>query len=180
MIEGQTALFGIFDDSAKADRATEQLRQLGLAEKQIERAEKATGKRQPHGVPRRADTVERSRPDFASHGISTEAASYYGDAYDAGYTVLVVHPGNKHTEAARILKHNGAYNYEAPRPAKAEATGATTPGMRGEDNTQTGIASTAAGSPAAHIDADTIEADVQHAQRILQQQYEARKEQGRE
>ena len=128
MFHKQPALVGVFDDTAKADRAVEELRSSGITERQMRRAEKTAGWDIAHAIPNRKETSEEMKPDFADPGISEDEARYYEDAYEAGYIVLVVHPGEH----------------------------------------------------AAKFDEATVEADVEHAEQMLEQKYQARKAQGLE
>ncbi|MBA2677381.1 MAG: hypothetical protein H0U76_03145 [Ktedonobacteraceae bacterium] len=181
MFHKQSALVGVFDDTAKADRAVEELRSSGIVERQMRRAEKTAGWDIAHAIPKRKETSEEMKPDFADPGISEDEARYYEDAYEAGYIVLVVHPGEHRQQAQSILEHNDAYNYENRASGDPQGTGGMTPGMRGEDSTSPdGIADNAEGEHAAKFDEATVEADVEHAEKILEQKYQARKAQGLE
>ena len=181
MLQKQSALVGVFDDAARADRAVEELRSSGITERQMRRAEKSAGWDIAHAIPKRKDTSEEMKPDFADPGISEDEARYYEDAYEAGYIVLVVHPGDHRQQVQSILEHNGAYNYENQASGDPEATGGMTPGMRGEDSTSPdGVANTSAGEQAANFDQATVDADVAHAEQILEEKYQARKARGLE
>jgi hypothetical protein len=181
MFHRQAALVGVFDDTAKADRAMEELRSSGIAEKQMRRAEKAAGWDIAHAIPNRKETSEEMKPDFADPGISEDEARYYEDAYESGYIVLVVHPGDHRQQVQTILERNDAYNYENRVGGDPEGTGGMTPGMRGEDSTTPdGVADNAEGEHAAGFDQAAVDADIEHAEQVLEEKYQARKAQGLE
>src|SRR5918912_1503078 len=142
-MQRQAPLDGVFDDSTKSDRAIEQLRHLGISDRHIQRHEKSAGWDITHAIRKRKETPEEMKPDFTGMGVSTAETERYEDAYEAGYVLVVVHPGNSREQALHILQDNAAYNY-AQQPgqenAPPEEMGAVTPGMRGEDSSQTGIA----------------------------------------
>lgn len=52
----------------------------------------------------------------------------------------------------------------------AQQEGDVTPGMRPDDSSQTGIATNAEGTPSTLCDPETVEKDVQHAQRVIEEQ----------
>jgi hypothetical protein len=93
--------------------------------------------------------------------------------------VIVVHAKQQRQEIEDLFKRDGTYNSAEEEAEQPDETGAMVPGMRGEDSTEVGVANDAGGSQAEQIDEATIEADVEHAQRIMQQQYEERKAQGK-
>jgi len=177
----QQPLVGIFDDGIKVERAMQQLRRAGIAENQLYRIEKSRGGDISHATPDRKETNEGMKPVFTVPGIPPRKARYYEDAYEAGYVLLVVFPGKHRREAIAILTSYGAYYDDTHRAGQPGVTGAMTPGMRGEDSsTLTGVANTAGGEQAAIFDPAIIEADLQHAQRVFQEKYQARKAQGLE
>lgn len=181
MFHRQPALVGVFDDTLRADRAMAELRTIGITERQMRRAEKSAGWDIAHAIPNRKETSEEMKPDFADPGISEDEARYYADAYEAGYVVLVIHPGEHRQQVQSILERNDAYNYENRASGDVEGTGGMTPGMRGEDSTSPdGVANTSGGEQAANFDQATVDADIEHAEKILEEKYQARKAQGLE
>jgi hypothetical protein len=176
-MQGQSALIGMFDDSKKADEVVQQLHNVGITDRQIERMEKTAGWDVAHAIPHRRETPEEMKPDFSGMGLQESDARRYEDAYEAGYSVLIVRAQHHGREVEAIFRRYGTYN--DAQGTQSEDTGAMVPGMRGEDSSDgVGIANDASGSQSEKIDAATVEADVEHAQKVLQEQYQARKERG--
>lgn len=183
MTEKNPPLVGIFDEHAKADRVIEQLLSAGIPDDRIHQAYKTGGPDIAHVFSGGTGLPEEMKPDFTGMGFPSEEARYYEDEYEAGYTLVFVHPGNHREQAMSILQRNGTYNYRAQpgtpqtyESTHSEETGAMTPGMRGDDSSQTGIATTAGGTEAANVDPTILEADLQHAQQVLEEKYKAREE----
>ncbi len=177
-MQRQSALAGMFDESAKADMVVQQLHELGVAERQIHRMEKTAGWDVAHAIPRRKETPEEMKPDFSGMGLSEDDARRYEDAYEAGYSVIIVETDDHRQQVEDLFKRDGTYNSAEEEAKEPESTGAMVPGMRGEDSSEGGVANNAGGAQAKKIDAETVEADVEHAQKLLQEQYEERKKRG--
>jgi hypothetical protein len=181
-MQRQSVLIGVFDDSKKADTVVQQLHGLGIADKQIERMEKMVGWDVAHAIPHKRETPEEMKPDFSRLGLAEDEARRYEDAYEAGYSVVMVRDvrdENSRQQVEDVFRQHGTYNSAEEEREQPESTGAMVPGMRGEDSSDIdGVANDAGGEQARQIDEQTIEADVEHAQNILQQQYQARKERG--
>lgn len=182
MAERNRPLVGVFDEHAKADRVIEQLRSAGIQDDQIHQAYKTFSPDIAH-ISRRKGLPEEMKPDFTGMGFPYEEAQYYEDEYEAGYTLVFVHPGNQREQVVSILQSSESYNSvtqpgtpQTQENIQPEETAAMTPGMRGDDSSQTGIATTAGGTQAANVDPTILEADLQHAQQILQEKYKAREE----
>jgi hypothetical protein len=187
MAENYSPLVGVFDDPTKADRAIEQLRSLGISDQQMHVVGKTWDTDSVHTVAGHKGLPEEMKPDFTRMGLAAEEARSYEDEYEAGSTLVFVHPGNQREQVMHILQSNGAYNYP-PQPEtvhrqesiQPEETGAMTPGMRPDDGSQTDIATTAGGAQAAKVDPAILEAELRHAQRILDEKEKAREERARE
>jgi hypothetical protein len=187
MAESNRPLVGVFDDWTKADRAVEQLRSIGISDHRIHEVGKTLGADGAHVVTGRKGLPEERKPDFTRMGLSAEEASYYEEEYESGYVLVLLHPDSSREQAMRLLQSNGAYNYETSRtpastqePVPAKETGAMTPGMRPDDSSNSGIPVTAGGTAAATIDPITLEADLQHAQKVLSAKEQANEERASE
>jgi hypothetical protein len=187
MAEKHSALVGVFDDRTKANRAIEQLRSVGIPDRQMQVVGKTWDTDSVHAVAGHKGLPEEMKPDFTRMGLAAEEARSYEDEYEAGYTLVFVHPGNRREQVMHILQSNGAYNYPPERETvhpqesiQPEETGAMTPGMRPDDSSQTGIATMAGGAQAANVDPAILEADLRHAQRILDEKGKAREERASE
>lgn len=165
-------LVGVFAEAANADHAIEQLRSAGIQEGHIERLGKMEGRDISHaankGIP------EEKKVDFMRYGLDAGEASYYEQQYEAGYTLVLVHSEDQRQQMTEILRQNDAYNFAAKWGSpRAEAEGATTPAMRGEDSSQTGIAITSEGASAENVDPAAVEADLEHVEEVLEEKYRA-------
>jgi hypothetical protein len=182
MAENHSPLVGVFDDRTKADRAIEQLHSVGIMDRQMQVVGKTWDTDSVHVVAGHKGLPEEMKPDFTRMGLTAEETRSYEDEYEAGYTLVFVHPGNQREQVMHILQSNGAYNYPPQRETahsqksiQPEEAGAITPGMRPDDSSQTGIATTAEGAQAANVDPATLEADLRHAQRILDDKEEGQR-----
>ncbi|MDQ2886361.1 MAG: general stress protein [Chloroflexota bacterium] len=165
-------LVGVFAEAANADHAIEQLRNAGIQEGHIERLGKMEGRDISHasnkGIP------EEKKPDFTRYGLEYGEASYYEQQYEAGYTLVLVHGEERIQQVADILRQNDAYNFAAKWGSpRAEAEGAITPAMRGEDASQTGIAITSEGKTSENFDPAAVKADLEHVEEVLEEKYRA-------
>jgi hypothetical protein len=187
MTENHSPLVGVFDDRTKANRTIEQLRSVGIPDRQMQVVGKTWDTDSVHDVAGRKGLPEEKKPDFTRMGLAAEEARSYEDEYEAGYTLVFVHPGNQREQVMHILQSNGAYNYP-PQPEtvhrqesiQPEETGAMTPGMRPDDSSQTDIATTAGGVQALNVDPAVLEAELRHAQSILDEKEKAREERASE
>ncbi len=181
-MEPQSArsLHGVFANRSSAEGTIEQLRRAGISEKQVRIFSKSVGYRLLHLLSGQSDDAEALERELRLTGCAPDEASFYRREYEAGHTLLIVYPGPYQERARAVLNSNAAYTYaqyrqqhEAPRvPPHGRATdgGAITPGMRPDDSSQDGIATTADGIQAADIDPALIEADLQHLNRIFNEQ----------
>jgi hypothetical protein len=166
-------LVGVFSDQGNADSAIEGFRQTNIPEKQV----RVFSKDAEPGIFRlfgrhrgEAEALER---ELKERGSTPDEANFYRREYEAGHIVVVVDAGMYQQEARMVLNSNGASTYaryqqkrESPsvRSEETHATkeGAVTPGMRPDDSSQSGIATTADGTQAAQIDPVTLDADLQN------------------
>ena len=173
MVHRNSPLVGVFAEIANADSAIEQLHTAGIEDRHIERI----GKREGQHVPRAAKQglPEERELDFTRYGLDSNEARYYEEQYEAGYTLVIVHSQNP--QVTEILKQNDAYNFTAQwDSARAQEEGAVTPAMRGEDDSQSGVAITSEGEAAEQVDPAVLEADVEHAEGIFEEKYRASEE----
>jgi hypothetical protein len=165
-------LVGVFAETTNADHAIEQLRSAHIEDRHIERFGKMEGQDISHaankGIP------EEKKPDFMRYGLDYGEATYYQEQYEAGYILVLVHSDDQRQQATDILRQNDAYNFAAKWGSpRAEAEGAITPAMRGEDASQTGIAITSEGETSENFDQAAIQADLEHVEEVLEEKYRA-------
>ena len=187
MAENHSPLVGVFDDRTKANRAIEQLRSSSIPDRQMQVVGKTWDTDSVHAVAGRKGLPEEMKPDFTRMGLAAGEARSYEDEYEAGYTLVFVHPGNRREQVMHILQSNGAYNYlpqretvDSQETIQPEEAGAMTPGMRPDDSSQTDIATTAGGVQAVNVDPAVLEAELRHAQSMLDEKGKAREERASE
>jgi hypothetical protein len=147
----------------------EQLRAAGVPDENIQRSQQETGWSFANLFGGSGGDERDLERELADRGISNEELAFYSQEYEAGHALLVVNPGSQRAEAQSILRSNGGYDYTSQQATRA--SGDTTPGMRPDDSSQTGVALNAEGTHAAAPDPAVVEADVQHAENIFQQKY---------
>src|SRR5438876_3190436 len=121
MTTRNSTLVGVFNESAQAERAIEQLHTVGVPDDQITYSGSTanvgsgfvaaiksffTG----NDVSTNASSLLN---DLSAMGLSRDEAQYYASQYRAGRTILAVNAGNQWQNAQAILTSNGAFNYSA-------------------------------------------------------------------
>jgi hypothetical protein len=124
---------------------------------------------------RSAPSNQSIMQDLKDMGIESGEAQFYEREYQAGRAILVLYPGERWQEAKNILIKHDAYHYGMPptpnEDQRAKEIGAVTPGQRPDDSSQTGVATTADGTQAVATNPDVIEADIEHAEKILRERH---------
>lgn len=119
MTTTNSTLVGVFNESAQAERAIEQLHNAGIPDGQITYSGSVasagsgfvaaiksffTG----NDVSTNANTLFK---DLTEMGLSREEAQYYAMQYQSGRTILAVHPGDQWQNVQTILTSNGSFSY---------------------------------------------------------------------
>jgi hypothetical protein len=143
--------------------AIQELHRAGIQEQSIHQQVRSTPSHQ---------TIAQ---DLKVMGIELGESQFYEREYQAGRAILVLYPGTRWQEAKNILIKHGAYHYGMPQTPnedqRAKEIGAVTPGQRPDDSSQAGIATTADGTQAIAANPDVIEADIEHAEKILRERH---------
>jgi len=155
----QSLLIGVFNHHAAAENAIAQLRNAGFSNDQIfyssRPATEGEGfmdslKRFFTGEPHASSAQIAS--DFSAMGLSEDEANYYAREFEAGHSVVAVHPRGRYKEAVEILRNNGAYNGYQAQGSNVEGTGynqsAGTAPAPGYEQTTANYAQTAETTPA--------------------------------
>ncbi|GHO95352.1 hypothetical protein KSF_054000 [Reticulibacter mediterranei] len=163
MTRQSTPLLVVFDNQTSMNNAIQELHRAGIQEQGI------------HQQARSAPSHQTIAQNLKDMGIESGEAQFYERAYQAGRAILVLYPGARWQKAKNILIKHDAYHYGmSPTPdegRRAKKIGAVTPGQRPDDNSQTGVATTADGTQAVAVNSDVIEADIEHAEKILRERH---------
>lgn len=119
----QSLLIGIFNHHAAAENTIAQLRNVGFSNDQIFYSSRpaAEGEGFMDSLKRfftGESTASSSQvaSDFSAMGLTEDEANYYAREYQAGHSIVAVHPRERYREAVEILRNNGAYNgYQSER-----------------------------------------------------------------
>lgn len=142
---------GIFNNSSMAERAIEELREVGFSNQEISYSGRSakggffdnlkswmTGEEPPSG--------EEIARGLENMGIPTDAANYYAHEYDAGHPIVAVQSAGHEQEAATVFRNNGGQTYSG---ATTRTSGTTTaPSSSSYTRTQETGAGTTAGTSA--------------------------------
>jgi len=158
-----TPLLVVFDNPISMNNAIQELHRSGIQEQSI--------RQQARSAPSNQTIMQ----DLKDMGIESGEAQFYEREYQAGRAILVLYPGELWQEAKNILIKHDAYHYGMPptpnEDQRAKEIGAVTPGQRPDDSSQTGVATTADGTQAVAANPDVIEADIEHAEKILRERH---------
>jgi len=126
----QSLLIGVFNHHAAAENAIAQLRNVGFSNDQIFYSSRPAAegegfmdslKRFFTGEPSASSSQVAS--DFSAMGLSGDEANYYAREFEAGHSIVAVHPRERYREAVEILRNNGAYNGYQARGSNVQGTG---------------------------------------------------------
>jgi hypothetical protein len=163
MTRQPTPLLVVFDNQASMNNAIQELHRAGIQEQSI--------RQRTYSAPSNQTIIQ----DLKGMGIESGEAQFYEREYQAGRAILVLYPGERWQEAKNILIKHDAYHYGMPptpnEDQRAKEIGAVTPGQRPDDSSQTGVATTADGTQAVAANPDVIEADIEHAEKILRERH---------
>ena len=175
MIPSVVPVIGMFNDHLQSQQAVEELQHCGLTNQQLELLEKDYNHNPLHyvrGLPFSVQTHDINEQELQKLGITDDEAHYYADEYQAGHPILLIYPATEkqRQQASQVLDEHAAHHSLEQMMISHhihEDSGAITPGMRPEDSSQNSVAMNASGQPASQCDDSTIEADIEHARRML-------------
>lgn len=180
MSQQSLPLVGVFLNRSDADTTIEEFRRSGVPESQVRtfsKPEERGGVFRLFGG-RKGDTEGMER-ELKELGYGSDELSFYRHEYDAGHTLIMVYPGDYQAQARTTLIGNGAYTYAQYRQlhesppvnagARTSDSGSVTPGMRPDDSSQSGVATTAKGVPATEPDQAAVDSDLHHLHNVTQE-----------
>lgn len=158
-------LLAMFHNRTSLDQVLDSLQQIGMPGKRLH----LFAKEKHHRPLQRL--IGHGQEDMLNHelnklDLTAEDILTYQRGYATGSFLLIIDNGPLQQDALHILQTHRAM---VSTPNQRASTGAITPGMRPDDSSQDGIATTADGISALTIDDATMETDLQHLQRIQDQ-----------
>jgi len=126
MSTAQTLVVAVFDDSARAEHAINDLRDTGFNNDEI-----LFSSRQKRGgffenlkgwiTGEETASIGDVAKNLKDMGVPEDSANYYARERDTGHSIVAVHSSGHEQDAKNILIRNGGYSHDAP--------GRTTAGM---------------------------------------------------
>jgi uncharacterized protein (TIGR02271 family) len=173
----QSLLIGIFDDRATAENAIAQLRSAGFNNDQILYSSKASAENggfmeslKNFFTGEQSSSSSQVASDLSAMGLSNDEANYYAREYQAGHSIVAIHPRERYREAVEILRNNGAYNGYQSERSNVQGTGysqaAGTPPTPGYEQTTANYAQAAGTAPVPPYDRPGVEQEGDEVRRL--------------